>query len=750
MRTLLGHRAGAHSAARVPAAGLDRPLALRRRADVVAVPQTFSGKRIWAVKDPVALRYFHLRDEEYFVLQALDGRTSLAEIQERFENRFAPHRLSRAHLQSFLAMLHQEGLILAEAPGQTGEVLERAAKLRRQKLLSGLANVLAIRFRGIDPQRFLDWLLTRCGWIFSPLSLVLGAAVAAAALALVLTRFDAVLARVPGFDSFLTPATLIWLTATLASVKILHELGHALACRLCGAECHELGFMLLVFTPCLYCNVSDSWMLESKWRRAAIAAAGVAVELVLAGAGTLLWWFSEPGLLNSLCFNVMLVCSVGTLLFNANPLMRYDGYYILADLAEIPNLSQVASGTTGETLGEWLLGIPARPFEHYSPVKRLFLATYAVLSAVYRVVIVVGILWFLHRLLKPHQLEFVVVIVGTVVLGGIIAPPLWGMARYLQHAWWSRQMNTRRALLSTLLIVLVLAAIGLAPLPHWIAAPVVLEAENARPVYVPVAGTIVEGQAIGSSIGEGAPLAVLRNLDLELEVARLRGQRNEQKLRLENLNHRQTHDARAAAQIPVAEEALADLEERLARRLEDQERLVISAPASGTILPGRLRPRQYDPSELATWSGLPLDATNRGCFLETGTLLCQIGDPEKFEASVVLDQQDMEFIRAGQDVQIQLDEYPGRLLRGKIREIAEIDLKITPPELLPAGTLPTRPDESGVYRPAGTVYQARVTLEPAETPLVIGAAGRAKVHAPPLSLARRLARYLSHTFRFEL
>ncbi|MGE5194045.1 MAG: HlyD family efflux transporter periplasmic adaptor subunit, partial [Deltaproteobacteria bacterium] len=184
--------------------------------------------------------------------------------------------------------------------------------------------------------------------------------------------------------------------------------------------------------------------------------------------------------------------------------------------------------------------------------------------------------------------------------------------------------------------------------------------------------------------------------------------------------------------------------------LEDQRRLVVTAPAAGTVLPARQKPRRYDAAELATWSGRPLDTTNRGCFLETGTLLCQIGDPEKFEASLVLDQQDMEFVRSGQEVQIQLDQYPGRLLSGTIREIAEIDLKITPPELLPAGTLPTRPDDSGVYRPAGTVYQARVALQPADTPLLIGEAGRAKVRVPPLSLARRLSRYLSHTFRFEL
>src|SRR5437016_4081548 len=132
--------------------GTARTLALRRRRDLVAVPQMFSGQRYWAVKDPVALRYFHLRDEEYQVLQGLDGFASLADIQQEFERRFAPRRLSYAQLQSFLGQLHQEGLILADAPGQAGELLERARTKRRQNLIAALANVLAIRFRGVDPQ----------------------------------------------------------------------------------------------------------------------------------------------------------------------------------------------------------------------------------------------------------------------------------------------------------------------------------------------------------------------------------------------------------------------------------------------------------------------------------------------------------------------------------------------------------------------------------------------------------------------
>ncbi len=738
------------SAAAETAARRGRALALRRRRDIISVPQVFSGRRLWAVKDPVTLRYFHLREEEFRVFEALDGNLSLAEIQQAFQSRFAPRRLTLGQLQSFLGLLHQEGLILADAPGQSGELLKRAQSSRRKKLLEGLTNILAIRFRGIDPQPALDFVIKHCQRLFSWWTLAGCASIVLTAVALVATRFDEVRSRLPEFDSFLNPATLLWLSLALALTKVLHELGHALTCRYFGAECHELGLLLLVFTPCLYCNVSDAWMISSKWRRAAIGAAGVAVELVLAGGCTLLWWFSEPGLLNSLCLNIMIVSSLSTLLFNGNPLMRYDGYYILSDLIEIPNLAQAGAGVLREEAGELVLGIPAHRDSEHSPRQRLFLVVYSICSIVYRAAVIAGILWFLHGLLKPHHLELLSMLIALLVASGLAGIPLWQAARFVQHAYWSRQMQTRRAVVSSLVIAGCLAALLLAPLPHHVAAPVVLEAESAQQVYVSVAGTLREGVEFGSAIRVGNNVAVLENLELKLEIARLRGQRDEQKLRLENLKRRQTRDGNAAAQIPTAEESLADLEERLARRLEDDERLAITAPSSGTVLPVRRKPRTYASENLESWSGSPLDAWNRGCYVESGTALCQIGDPNKLEATLVIDQSDIEFIRPGQAVEIQLDQHSGRVLSGTIREIAEIDLKITPVELLPAGMLPTRQDEAGVLRPAGTVYQGRVVLAPADSPLLIGQAGEAKVFAGSLSLGRRLSRYLSRTFRFEM
>jgi putative peptide zinc metalloprotease protein len=168
------------------------------------------------------------------------------------------------------------------------------------------------------------------------------------------------------------------------------------------------------------------------------------------------------------------------------------------------------------------------------------------------------------------------------------------------------------------------------------------------------------------------------------------------------------------------------------------------------VLPVRRRPRTYVTGELASWSGLALDDENRGTALETGTLLCQIGDPQRFEAWLVLDQRDMEFVRVGQPVRVQLEQSPGRTLTGTIREVAEVDLQVAPAELLPAGSISTRADESGVQRPVSTAYQARVALDKTDAALLIGEAGQAKIDAAPLSLARRMARYLSHTFRFEM
>src|SRR6185503_10544121 len=152
-------------------------------------------------------------------------------------------------------------------------------------------------------------------------------------------------------DRLLTPQNLgmMWLLFPL--IKTLHELGHATATKAFGREVHDLGVMLLVVTPVPYVDASAAWAFPGKWRRIAVGAAGMAVELVLASLALYVWLAVEPGLVRALAFHVIVIAGISTLVFNANPLLRYDGYYILADLLEIPNLRARANRYLGY-LGE--------------------------------------------------------------------------------------------------------------------------------------------------------------------------------------------------------------------------------------------------------------------------------------------------------------------------------------------------------------------------------------------------------------
>src|SRR5262245_31061163 len=321
-------------------AAISLPLARR---DLQIVPIENRGRQDWTVKDPVALRYYQLRDEERFILSLLDGQMNPGEIIAQFERQFAPRRLRRSELAGFLSLLHREGLVTAAALGQGEHLLSRAADQHRRSWLMSLANVLAIRLPGINPNGWLSAAVPYFAWIYSPACLFFVFTLLVAAVTVVTVNFGPLSERLPRLTEFFGPQNLLWLAASLAVVKSLHELGHAFTCKRFGGECNRMGIMLLVFTPALYCDVTGAWMFRERWKRIAVSAAGVIVELVLAAIATIVWAWTQPGLVNALALNVMFVCSVSTLLINGNPLLRYDGYYVLADWLGTPNLQQQAS-----------------------------------------------------------------------------------------------------------------------------------------------------------------------------------------------------------------------------------------------------------------------------------------------------------------------------------------------------------------------------------------------------------------------
>ena len=726
-------------------------LSLRMRPDLQIRPQWFRNRRHWVVKDPLSLNYFHLLDEEYAILKMLDGRTSLASIQQRFEQQFAPYRISLARLQSFLGDLHQRGLIQSDAPGQGERLLQRRGQRTRRTWLRAWGNLLALRLPGVDPDRFLERLAPRCAWMLTRTAISVWLLVVLAALALVIVHHDTLWARLPDFRSFFHAENLLWLALGMAGVKVLHEMGHAVACKHFGAACHDLGLMFLMFTPCLYCDVSDAWMLANRWQRIAVSAAGLYVEIFLAAICTFLWWFSEPGLLNSLCLNIMFVCSVSALIFNGNPLMRFDGYYILSDLVEIPNLQSRSSSALYRLLAWWTLGVELPGERAIAERRGFWLAAYAAAAIAYRWMVVIGCFFFLNAILKPYRLELLAHALMGIILVGMAAAPAWRASQFFRNPMLRRQIRRGRLSRTVLVILLAVLALALVPVPHRVRAPMLLQPDDARYVYVAASGTLQESVAAGEAVQADEVVARLADQRIELELAALDSERQQQHLHVRYLESQRGRDAEAAVQLPAARERLAELDEQLRQVRRQQQLLTLRAPVAGTVIaPPRQTGRPASAGRLPTWPGTPLDPENLGCQLQAGTLLCLIGDPSRLQGIALIDQAGIEFVQPGQRVTLLMNQMPGQPLTGTIADVAKIDLQAVPPNLAAASGLATRQNKDGVTQPMSTAYQARIALDQHGRNLAAGDLGRCKIAVCPQPLGQRLLRYLRRTFTWNL
>ncbi|HEY4261308.1 MAG TPA: hypothetical protein VGM98_14170 [Schlesneria sp.] len=717
-----------------------------RRADLKVVPLEFAGRRSWGIKDPLTLAYYELRDEEYFVLQQLNGQASVDDICNSFNDRFRPTTLSHAELQQFIGQLISQCLLIAAGAGYGRMLVARDQRTQSRRFWTRLSSVLCIRFRGIDPDWLLEWLLNRIGWIFSPTTLFASLLLISWGIVLVIVQFDHVIERLPDAHALLATQNLIWLPMLLAVVKVLHEFGHGLACKRFGGECRELGAMLLVFTPTLYCNVSDSWMLRDKWKRIAVSAAGMWVELIIAAVSTLLWWFSTPGLFHSICLNLMIICGVSTLLFNGNPLLRYDGYFILSDWLEIPNLQQQSVESIRGGICWWFCGIGDRSFADSSRTRRWLLFGYGVASSSYRVLLAFLILWSLYYWLEPYGLAAFVQLMAVPTIGLMFLRPVLAASRFLRSPQNRQQINWPRLVSRTAFCGLLLIAILFLPVPSRVRAGALLDQGDAHRVYSTLGGTLVQSVKLGTTVVAGQEVARLVDPQLQRQLIRLEGEYNLHALRLGQLERRRILDPEVAALIPATREAKHDFEVQLRQLRDAAERLVLKSPCDGIVLPATPQSGQALPGALPTWVGSALDDRNSGCFVKPGTTICLVGSRESRDATLLVNQDDINLVQVGQPVRTVWHELAGEVLTGTVTEVAALDLETLPREAVQRLRLPARSTAEGSIVPVGTWYRVRVHLDSTTLPLVRNAAGEAKILVAPQSLGRSMLRWLSRTF----
>ena len=347
----------------------------------------YRGEEWLVLSDHMTGSHFRCSIEIEPFLLALDGNSS---IEAAYAS--SDCKADRLEVLELLAELQSAQLLLDLAQRDGSELAEQKQQLQRQRLLKKLASPLAIQLPLLDPDRFLAALAERARPLLTPGLFWLWLALVAIAGAVALENMDTLFLH---WDSrFLDPGNLLLLWLLYPLVKGLHELGHGITTRSWGGEVHEMGIMLLVFTPVPYVDASASTAFPDRRRRMAVAGAGIVVELLLSALALIIFLNTEAGWLRDICFNVMVIGGLSTLLFNGNPLLRFDGYYILTDILEMPNLRNRANACLGATLKRPLFGLsPARP-EPTTGREKVWLLGYAVLSGLYRIFIGLSIALF--------------------------------------------------------------------------------------------------------------------------------------------------------------------------------------------------------------------------------------------------------------------------------------------------------------------------------------------------------------------
>jgi len=737
-----------------------RPLLLRMRPDLQARRHRYRGQSFWVLKEPVGLNYFRFHEEEYAILCMLDGLTSLETIKEQFESQFAPQKITFTDLLQFVGMLHRSGLVISESPGQGRALKKRRDEKKHREFMGKLSNVFALRFRGVDPERFLNWLYKYTWWFFTWTALFINLGIGLAALSLIVVQFDQFSARLPAFHEFFGPRNWFILAIVMGTVKVLHEFGHGLSCKHFGGECHELGAMLLVFTPALYCNVSDSWMLPNKWARAAIGAAGMYVELVLASIATFIWWFSSPGLLNHVALSVMFICSVSTVVFNGNPLLRFDGYYILMDLLEIPNLQQKAKEVLKRFLIDLCLGIEQAENPFLPQGNRFIFGLYTVASAMYRWVVVFSILFFLNSVFEPYGLKIIGQLIALSGFFGLVVQPLWAIAKFFYTPGRMHKVKKERVIATACVVVAIVAAIFFVPLPYSVSSTFEVQAHDAAQVFSAEAGQVAEVFVKpGDKVERDQKLLRLYNPDLELEVKRLEGRYLAAKEALDNLKTLRFTDPSAVDQLETAEEVFSAAERQFRDKQTEFDRLTIRSPRAGIVIPPPTREAKPEESRdrLASWTGHPFQSKNRGAPIMPTDLICQIGDPKDLDAVLIVDQAYIDLVRTGNEgeahkVRLLLDSYTRKAFDSYVAEIGANEMKAVNPALSSrtGGRLETVTDASGLTRPLSSSYPVRAPLRGIEGDVQVGMQGQARIYTGWQPISQRVYRYVAKTFHFDL
>ena len=676
--------------------------ALREDLQLFQAAPNRDGSPAWMIQDPVGNRFFRIGWVEFEVLSRWPlgdpGRIAAAITAE------TPLAIDADDVVQTVEFLRQQQLLRVNDPQGVAllEAIARRANPARWKWL--LHNYLFIRIPLVRPQRFLGWLAPKLGFLYTRGCAIAVLAATILGLLLAARQWDVF---VHTFSDVMSPAGIAGFALALVFAKTLHELGHAVTATRLGVRVAHMGVAFLVLWPMLYTDTGESWKLADRRDRFRIAAAGMAVEFALAGIATLAWSLADDGALRSALFFLATTSWVLTLAINASPFMRFDGYFLLSDALDLPNLHARSFALARAMLRRRILGLAEPDPEAFEPGLRRFLIGFAFTTWIYRLVVFIGIaIAVYHVFFKALGL-----LLFAVEIAWFILRPLWSEL----GVWYERRAEVGRVRGIALLLVLV-AIFALLALP-WrgsVRAEAWLHSAQQQRLYSPFAARIVELPDEGP-VAAGARLALLDSPDTRsradqagILAAALAVQRDQ------SVGHRSEAAERAKR---LGEQLARQLAELGAERGE-LERLTLVADFDGVVvdLDRELRP---------------------GGWISANQPIAMVIDPQDWMVDALVGQRDLDRLRIGAPARFHR-RGDWEVLEGEVVAIDTARMQRLPDPMLAAdrgGRIPVLRGDDGREIPRDVLYRVRIRVDGAPMQMRSGL-GSVRIEGEPRSLLR--------------
>jgi len=642
----------------------------RLRSHARVIRQMYRGQIWYVLEDPANQKFHRFTPAAHLVIGSMNGQHTVQELWEMTCERLGDDAPTQDEIIHLLGQLHATDVLQCDVPPDAVELLERRERQQRRRMQQQLFAVFAWRVPLVDPERFLGAALP----IVAPLMGLAGAAlwlaVVLPAIALVAMHWTELTHDLVGRALLPQNVLAVWLIFPV--VKTLHELGHAFTTKKFGGEVHDMGVMLLVVTPVPYVDASAAWAFRSKWHRALVGCGGMIVELFIAAIAVYIWSAAEPGVVRLVTQNAIMIAGISTVLFNANPLLRYDGYHILVDLIEIPNLRQRANMYLLYLCERYGFGRAEAEEPIATPGERVSFVVYATAAFLYRILVIIGIMLFIG-----DRYFWLAAFFATFCLIAWIGVPTFKGIRFLANSPRIRKVRFRAIAATTAVIVAVLV-ICITPIPYRSLIEGVVWLPEESYVRSAAAG-FVQRVAVepGAHVRRGDLLIVMRDEEIVAQAAQLEARVREVDARY--TEQRPTDPVKAS----IILEDLRSAERDLARARQRARDLSVRALVDGTFV------APMTPDDLA------------GRFVKKGELLGFVVDPATVTVRAVVPQGTIDLVReqtVAIDVRLaeQLDQPLSALVR-RITPGASVRLPSTALGSEGGGAIPVDPrDQRGV------------------------------------------------------